>query len=99
MITFIRSVVAMPGKTFEALAVGHEMATIAKRATGTELKIAMPIGGNANEIGFISYSEDLAQAEERLGKLMADAEYRSAVRKWESVIVPGSARDQIWRDI
>jgi hypothetical protein len=89
----------MPGKTFEALAIGHEIAAIAKRATGAELTIAMPIGGNANEIGFISYSENLAQAEERLGKLMADAEYRSAIKKWENAIVPGSARDQLWRGI
>jgi|SRR5580658_7024485 hypothetical protein len=99
MITFIRSVVAMPGKTFEYLNVAMEMVSVVKRVTGVESKLATAVGGDPSTIGYVGQFGSLADFETAMTKLMADADYRGLIKKSEHLLVPASIRDQIWRHL
>jgi hypothetical protein len=99
MITMIRSVVAMPGKTFEYLSVATEMVQVVKRVTGVEAKLATAVGGDPSTIGYIAQWSNLGDLETAMAKLMADADYRALVKKSEHLIVPASVRDGLWRHI
>jgi len=99
MITMIRSVVAMPGKSFEYLSVATEMVPVVKRVTGVEAKLATAIGGDPTTIGYIAQWASLGDLETGMAKLMADADYRALIKKSEHLLVPGSVRDNIWRHL
>ena len=43
--------------------------------------------------------DNAGQVEDALSKLMADREYLTAITKAESLIVPGSIQDQMWRQV
>ena len=45
MITFVRFVSIMPGKTPDALAIAHKIKRHAKEKHGSEVNLMMPIGG------------------------------------------------------
>jgi len=97
MVTSIRSLVTMPGKVFEYLSLAKEIQGIAKRATGAEIVLVTAVGGDPSTVGYIAQWGSLGDFEGGMAKLMADADYRAAVKKSEHLIVPGSVRDQIWR--
>jgi hypothetical protein len=99
MITYIRTAVALSGKSLEFAAFAKEMAEIINRVTGTKPVVATAFGGNANEIAWISQGDSLAQMEEVSAKLVADADYRAALKKAEHLAVPGMTRDHVWRHI
>ena len=98
MVTFIRTVVALPGKLFELLALAKEIAAVVKGVTGMDLAVCSAFGGNPTEVAWIWQFDSVAQLETNAVKVMADAEYRTALKKLENLVVPGSARDQIWMD-
>jgi hypothetical protein len=97
MITFVRTVVALPGKLFELLAVAKETAGLVKRLTGKDIAVSGAVGGVVGEIALIGHYDSLAQFEEATAKIMADAEFRLTVKKFKGLVVPGTARDQMWR--
>jgi hypothetical protein len=99
MITYMRTAVALSGKSLEFVAFAKEMAEIIGRVTGTKPVVATRLGGNANEIAWISHPESLAQLEEIAAKLMADPDYRAGLKKAEHLAVPGMTHDQIWRQV
>jgi hypothetical protein len=99
MITHIRTAVALPGKPLEFAAFAKEMAEILNRVTGKKTVVATSFGGNANEVAWISQADSLAQMEETIAKLVADADYRAAIKKAEHLAVPGMTRDHVWRHI
>jgi hypothetical protein len=99
MITMIRSVVAMPGKTFEYLSVAMEMVPVVKRVTGVEAQLATAVGGDPSTIGYLAQWGSLGDLEAGMAKLMADGDYRALIKKSEQLIVPGSIRDAIWRHL
>ena len=99
MVTFVRTNVALPGKLFELLAVAKEIAAVVKGLTGTDLAVCSAFGGNPTEVAWIWQVDSVAQLETNAGKVMGDAEYRTALKKVENLVVPGSARDQIWMHI
>jgi hypothetical protein len=99
MITMIRSVVTMPGKTFEYLSVATEMVPVVKRVTGVEAKLATAVGGDPSTIGYVTQWGSLGDFEAAMAKLMGDADYRALVKKSEHLVVPGSIRDAIWRHL
>jgi hypothetical protein len=59
--------------------------------------VAVSFGGNANELAWISQADSLAQMEETLAKLIADPNYRTALKKAEHLAVPGMTHDHVWR--
>jgi len=99
MITFIRTVTAAPGKFVDLLAFAQQISEVGGRISGRKLTVATSFGGVANEVAWISTAENLGAMDDVFGKLMASEEYRSTLKKAEHLIVPGSARDQVWRHI
>lgn len=99
MITYIRTSVALSGKSLELLAFAKEMADIVGRVTGTKPTVSTRFGHNANEVAWISHPESLAQLEESGAKLIADPEYRTALKKAEHLVVPGMTHDHVWRHV
>ena len=96
MVTFVRTNVALPGKLFELLAVAKEMAAIVKGLTGIDLTVCSAFGGNPTEVAWILQVDSVAQLEANYVKIMTDAGYRTELKKFENLVVQGSARDQIW---
>jgi hypothetical protein len=99
MITFVRTAVAMPGKLGDLVPIAKEIGAISKRVNSRELTVGMAFGGNGSEVAWIVQYDSLAQSEEFLTRLMADAEYRALLKQIETLLVPGSLRDQIWRHV
>lgn len=77
MVTFIRTVVALPGKLFELLALAKEIAAVVKGVTGMDLTVCSAFGGNPTEVAWIWQFDSVAQLETNAVKVMADAEYRT----------------------
>jgi hypothetical protein len=99
MITFVRTIVAAPGKSLDVVAQAKEMAALVKRVTGADLAVGAALGGTFGEIAWITHYESLAQMDEANVKMMADPEFRVASKKFENLLVPGASRDHIWRHI
>jgi hypothetical protein len=99
MITFVRTTVALPGKIGDVVALAKETAAHVKRVTGTDVAVATSFGGSYSEVAWISHADNLADMEEANNKLMADAEFRAQLKKWENMVVPGATRDHIWRHV
>jgi len=99
MITFYRTVVVAPGKLNSALAFAREVSGFVKSKTGKEVKIAMPIGGNPNRIGWMAQYENLAGFEEVMNKLNNDAKYQELLASAAGNWVPNTLKDELWRSI
>lgn len=99
MITFVRTIQAMPGKIVDLLAQAKEMAALVKRATGVDVSVGASFGGSISEIALISHYDSLAQMEAANDKMMADVEVRGGMKKFEDLLVPGTSRDHIWRHV
>jgi hypothetical protein len=97
MIVFVRTMVAMPGKTMELIAFAKEIAKVVKQANGVEVSVSTSIGGAAGAVAWTSMAESLAELEKGTATLMANAEYQSMLKKAEGLVVPGSTHDQLWR--
>jgi NIPSNAP len=99
MITFVRTFVALPGKMYELLALAKENVALAKKLTGVDFSIASVVGGTVGEIASIANVNDLAHLEEVAAKLNADADWRAAVSKSQTLCVPAATHDHIWRHV
>jgi hypothetical protein len=99
MITYVRTSTAQPGKAFEYMAAQQESIAHATRASGVKWTLAMSVGGVVGQFSFWATMDSLADVETMYAKLMADAEWRSATAKVQSLTVPGSTHDQILRHI
>jgi len=99
MITFLRSVQVLPGKTPEALAFAKEIASHIKTTTGQDLTIGVPVGGDASRIGWYTRYDTMGAMETQQTKMLADAKYWEIVSRGANLFVPGSIRDEIWRTV
>jgi hypothetical protein len=99
MITTVRTVQAMPGKIFDAITWGKEIAAIVKRVTGHELTVSLSFGRNVAEVAWIGKVDNASQIEENFAKLSADKDYVNVLKKAEGLVVPGSGRDRYWRTV
>jgi hypothetical protein len=98
-ITHVRTAVAQSGKSLEFIAFAKEMSELIGGILGTKPVVATGFGGNANEIAWISETESLAQMEETMGKLAANADYRALLKKAEHLAVSGLTQDHVWRHV
>jgi len=98
MIIFMRTVMAKPGKLPEVIAFANDMARIAGRATGTEVKVLLPVAGKFSEIAWVSRFDDLAQFEAANAKLFQDESYVAMLRKADGLFVDASGYDRLWRE-
>jgi hypothetical protein len=99
MITTIRTVQALPGKVFDAIAWGKEIAAIVKRVTGRELTVSLSFGRAVAEVSWISRFDNASEIEESFTKLFADRDYVNVLKKAEGLVVPGTAQDHYWRSV
>ena len=99
MITSIRSLVVLPGKTFEYMTVAKELAGIMKKASGHETTVTVSFGGDPLAFAYITTYANATELEEGRIKLLADTAYRTAITKTDHLVVPGSFRDQFWRHL
>jgi hypothetical protein len=99
MITIVRTGATMPGKIGEVIPIAKEIAAIVKRIGGKDLQIGIPVGGNFTEIAWIGQYDSTTQFEDVGLRCAGDPEYRACIKKLETLLVPGTARDQIWRHV
>jgi hypothetical protein len=97
MVRVVRTNIALPGKLLELLGVAKEIAAVVK-GLGLDLAVCSAFGGNPAEVAWIFQVDSVAQLEANYIKIMSDAGYRNVLKKLENLVVPGSARDQIWMD-
>jgi hypothetical protein len=70
-----------------------------KENNGTDVVVAMPVGGNPNRIGWSASYESLGEMEGKMAKLMADPKYMEMGAKGSENFIAGSWGDEIWRTI
>jgi hypothetical protein len=99
MITLYRSASIAQGKTGSTLVFAKEIAAYIKDKTGTDVQVAIPIGGNPNRIGWSGRYENLGALETMQMKLMADPKYMELVAKGADNFIAGSVHDEIWRSL
>lgn len=99
MVTLVRTVVALPGQYFAALALAMEIAEVVKGVTNRDIAVGTRFGGGTEEIAWIVKYDSVVNVEEDATKLTADPGFQDALKKWENVVVPGTLRDQIWRRV
>jgi antibiotic biosynthesis monooxygenase (ABM) superfamily enzyme len=98
MITFTRTLTALPGKTFEVIAYIKETQALVKKVVGLESTIYAVSGGAVGEFVSVLRFDSFAHFEEVVLKLLASPEYQAIVKKGEGLVAPG-ARDQLLRSI
>jgi hypothetical protein len=99
MIAFYRTSSIAPGKVASAVAFAKEVAAYITTKTGTEVSVAMPVGGNPNRIGWSTRHESLADFDGVMTALMTDPAYLELISKNSDNFIAGSAHDEIWRVI
>jgi hypothetical protein len=97
MFTVVRTAEAMPGKVLDAITWGKNVAAIAERALGHEVTFSVAFGGHQAEVAWISKFDSAAELDEVPAKLMAYPGYVEAIKKAETLTVPGTQRDHFWR--
>ncbi len=97
MIRFQRSGSIAPGKFTGAMAFARDVAKYVKTATGGDVQVSVPIGGNPSRIGWSAQYQTLAAYDEMSTKLLGDAKYQDLVAKGGEHFVPDTMRDELWR--
>ena len=99
MIAFYRTAAIAPGKLASTMAFAKEVAAYITSKTGSEVAVAMPIGGNPNRVGWSTRHESLADFDAMMTSLMTDPVYVEMLAKAADNFIPGSVRDEIWRTV
>jgi hypothetical protein len=99
MILVQRSVSVAPGMLSAAMAFANEISAQVKTTAGIDLKIAVPVGGNATRMAWIADYENLAQYESVGLKLLGDLKYLELIKKGAGIFVPNTLHDEIWRTL
>ena len=99
MITMYRSASVATGKWMSALAFAKQIAAYINDTTGTEVGVAVPVGGNPMRVGWVARYESLGALEATMGKLMADPKYVDMAATGGGNFIAGSVHDEIWRAV
>ena len=99
MIIVRRSVTVAPGALAAAISFANEVVALIKATNGVDVKIAVPVGGNAARIAFIANYENLAQYETASLKLLGSEKYMELIKKVAGLVVPDTLHDEIWRTL
>ena len=97
MILVQRTASVAPGMFSAAMAFATEAAAQVKATTGVDVRIAVPVGGNAARITWIANYENLAQFEAVGQKLLGDQKYQELIKKSAGILVRETISDEIWR--
>jgi len=99
MIAFYRTAAIASGKLASTLAFAKEVSAYITAKTGTDVAVAMPVGGNPNRIGWSTRHESLAEFDAMMMSLMTDPAYVEMLAKAADNFIAGSVRDEIWRTV
>ena len=80
-----------------AMQFARDIAGYIKSKAGRDVSVGMPVGGDANRIGWFVQYEDLAALDKMQTQLLQDSEYLAIVTKGSENFVAGSLHDDIWR--
>ena len=97
MITAIREVGILPGKTAAARAFAIEITAYVKDKVGMDIELVRPIGANPQRIGWCTRYKDLAAYEVAWNKLIGDQRFVDLNVKTADFFVPGSMSEAIWQ--
>jgi hypothetical protein len=78
---------------------GKEIATMVERVTGKKVAVSTTFGGAIGGIAWMWQVANAGEAEEFVVKLNSNKEYLSALAKAQTMFVPGSGHDQMWRQV
>ena len=99
MFTWYRTASIAPGRVAKTMAFATEISAYVKEKTGVEVRVAVPVSGNPNRVGWSSRYDSLAKFEATMAKLMGDPKYMETVAKNADNFVAGSVHDEFWRDV
>ncbi len=99
MLTVIREVGILPGKTAAARSLLVELTALARETTGAEFEAVRPVGGNPQRQGWCTRFKDLAAYDAAWAKLMAEPRFGQLMQKTPDIFVPGSMNEVIWQSI
>ena len=96
MITLIREVCAMPGRTAAARAWAQEITAYLKDAHHLDLEVVLPLGGNPQRVAWCGRYKDFAAYESAMRKMLGDKRFSELNEKTAQLWVPGSMQDHVW---
>jgi len=99
MIHFTRTSSIAPGKVAEAMAFAREMSEHLAGAHSQKMQLMIPVGGNPHRLCWYTAFDTLGEMEKFQAKSLADPKYLEILGKAATLFIPGSAHDDIWRDI
>lgn len=99
MIHFIRTSSIAPGKVADAMAFAAEMNDYLATRHGQKMVLMVPIGGNPHRLCWHTSFASLGDMETFQAKTLSDPQYLSLLGKGTNVFIPGTAHDDIWREV
>lgn len=101
MILFVRTATIRSGKVAAAIAWSQQVAELATSVIGREIKVMTPTGGHYMQIAWVAEYASLADLDDAITKLFANADYMGMLSQAEDLFVGGLEQgvDTIWRQI
>jgi len=96
-VIFVRKAQALPGKEFEAVTWGMEIAKLSSKIMGVEVMFGQQVGGPIGELGWRATHANMGALETAMNKLLTNEQFAKNVAEHvPHLFVPGSGRDEIW---
>jgi len=96
-VIFVRKAQALPGKDFEAVKWGMEIAKLSSKIMGVEVMFGQQVGGPIGEFGWRATHANMGALEAAMNKLLTNEEFAKSVAEHvPRLFTPGSGRDEIW---
>jgi hypothetical protein len=96
-VIFVRKAQALPGKEFEAVKWGLEIAKLSTEIMGVEVMFGRQIGGPIGHVGWRATHANMGALETAMSKLLTNEKFaKSVAERVPHLFVPGSGCDEIW---
>ena len=96
-VIFVRKAQALPGKEFEAVKWGMEVAKQTSKIMGVEVAFGQQVGGPIGQLGWRATHANMGALEAAMSKLLTNEQFaRNVAEHAPHLFVPGSGRDEIW---
>jgi hypothetical protein len=94
---FVRKAQALPGKEFEAVKWGLEIAKLSAEIMGVEVIFGQQVGGPIGQVGWRAIHANMGALEAAMNKLLTNEKFAKTVaERVPHLFVPGTGRDEIW---
>ena len=99
MIHLHRTATIANGKMREAVSWSLQIAEDARSIMGIPVEVVMPVGGNFFDVGWKVQYQSMDAVEKSMAMLNGDARYLDLLQQAETLFVPGTAREELWRSV